>query len=88
MPKQSGRKRTKQGDFPGGPVVKTPCFHFRGHELDPWSGNYDLTCHVVQPRKKKPGGITLPDFRQYYKATVIKWCGIGTKTDRWINGTE
>ena len=26
-------------DFPGGPVVKTPCFHFRGHGFDPWSGN-------------------------------------------------
>ena len=24
-------------DFPGGPVVKTPHFHFRGHEFDPWS---------------------------------------------------
>ena len=26
-------------DFPGGPVVKTPFFHCRGHEFDPWSGN-------------------------------------------------
>ena len=23
-------------DFPGGPVVKTPCFHCSGHSLDPW----------------------------------------------------
>ena len=27
------------GDFPGGPVVKTLCFYFRGHRFDPWSGN-------------------------------------------------
>ena len=25
-------------DFPGGPVVKTPCFHCRGHGFNPWSG--------------------------------------------------
>ena len=26
-------------DFPGGPVVKTLCFHCRGHKFDPWSRN-------------------------------------------------
>ena len=26
-------------DFPGGSVVKIPCFLCRGHEFDPWSGN-------------------------------------------------
>ena len=26
-------------DFPGGPVVKTPCFQCRGLGFDPWSGN-------------------------------------------------
>ena len=26
-------------DFPGGPVVKTPCFHCRGHGFDPWLGH-------------------------------------------------
>ena len=26
-------------DFPGGPVVKTPCFPCRGREFDPWLGN-------------------------------------------------
>ena len=31
------KKRTVQ-DFPGGPVVKTPCFHCRGRRrFDPWS---------------------------------------------------
>ena len=26
-------------DFPGDPVVKTLCFHCRGHGFDPWWGN-------------------------------------------------
>ena len=25
--------------FPGGPVVKTLCFHCWGHRFDPWLGN-------------------------------------------------
>ena len=28
-------KGKSQGDFSGGPVVKTPCFHYRGHRFDP-----------------------------------------------------
>ena len=26
-------------NFPGGPVVKTPCFQRRGRRFDPWLGN-------------------------------------------------
>ena len=35
--------------------------------------------------------MTLPDFRQYYKATIIKTaCGTGTETDmdQWLNGHD
>ena len=29
-------KKWKYRDFPGGPVVKTPRFHCRGHRFNPW----------------------------------------------------
>ena len=29
--------RDKQGDFPGGPVVKNPPVNYRGHRSDSWS---------------------------------------------------
>ena len=28
-------KGTAAGDFPGGPVVKAPCFQYRGHRFNP-----------------------------------------------------
>ena len=28
--------KVQAGDFPGGAVVRTPCFHCRGHGLSPW----------------------------------------------------
>ena len=33
------RKSRASRDFPGGPVVKTPCFQRRGHGFDPWLEN-------------------------------------------------
>ena len=32
-------KKISCRDFPGSPVVKTPCFHCMGHKFDPSSGN-------------------------------------------------
>ena len=53
-------KRNPQNwrDFPSAPVVTTPCFHWRGHGFDPWAGNWDPTCHVVQLKKKRIGENT------------------------------
>ena len=34
-------------------MVRTLHFHSRGPGFDPWSGNEDPACHVVQPKKKK-----------------------------------
>ena len=42
----------KNRDFPGSSVVMTLPFHFRGHEFNPWSGNWDPTGYAVQPKIK------------------------------------
>ena len=48
------RKKKKAGrKLPGRPGVKTPCFHYRGSEFDPWWGNKDFICHEVQSKKKQ-----------------------------------
>ena len=39
-------------------------------------------------KKNKIGGLTLFNVKTYCKATAIKNCGFGGRTDKKINGTE
>ena len=62
---QSGER-----DFPGGPVVKTLCFHCQGPWFSPWSENQDPTCHMAWPKiRSREGEINLhknsPQFVRY-----------------------
>ena len=38
-------------DFPGGPVLETPCFHCRGHGSIPGQGT--KVPHAARPKKDK-----------------------------------
>lgn len=42
-----------EGDFPGGPMVKPPCFHCRWHKFYPWSGSKILLAAWHGQKKKK-----------------------------------
>ena len=46
-----GLLKSPQGDFPGGPVVKTPCFHCRGPRFHPWSGKFRMPRGVAKKKK-------------------------------------
>ena len=48
MPLNLSFKSTLLWSFPGGPVVKIPCFQFEGCRFDFWSGNADPMCCMEQ----------------------------------------
>ena len=44
-------KRDGGGGFPGGPVVRTQCFHCQGPGFNPWSGKQNPASCMMKPKK-------------------------------------
>lgn len=45
-------KSSPTGEFPGGPEIRTPCFHCCGPGFNPWMRNKNSTsCHVGVTKK-------------------------------------
>lgn len=39
-------------EFPGGPAVNSPYLHCWGLGFNPWTGDWDLACHVAKQNRR------------------------------------
>lgn len=63
--------RRESGDFPGGPRVKTPCFHCSGHWIDRWGIKIPHALQQSQKEKKMRRGWKLEGFRFLPKEVIF-----------------
>ena len=56
--------------FPGGPVVKAPCFHYRGHGFDSWLGKFCMPFGVA---KKKSMYMSISIYKSWRNIQYLNY---------------